>query len=679
MKVGAGAPKRRSRNGVLLISRQQAQTGSWQKIAVKTPGGETLVGRFRLPPGLKNRTTMRIQKDLLEQRLPGHHAWPDDGVQVRVRVPNWRLRNALAALVAIAGLIGGAGRYAAVFAAVWGIAAFCARYCRLHSVDRFDPAMRLRFWPMFRATLAETALLYLVPMAAAIAVYLVAALVISWARGVLTVRQLLSVQRALSSASSFFDRWIKLGDWPLLLVLVGAYLVTCLLLAWRDRVTRPAGPVRDAGSRGRRSPQPAGRAGQMERIRYGAATALRRVVEAHGRYSGPAGAALATLASFTFLVNIAAPFGTQLRLQAVDNTRSYRYAAQKIEVQLEEQLATQVVSLLYARIQAAMPSGYRQILPEDPFRQQVANIQQEDQQVVLPLRESDPAAWQFVAAEQARIRQLQSLPGKSVISSPQVVDAVVAVPDDVTAREAAAARDPDSPDHGDNRVELISDSGKEVVIQMGNAVSATFWDKVKEQVRNQFPLAAPMVDALSDSVSTQFQDTLQQKVAPLVAEVISKVGDVPGSITATARKIADSVNIRKLIRRYAADAARMTAQRRATLARLNGIANQLQQRADLVEGLTTGLDFDTSITKVLTLSPSLQSEVVNDLMAMIQSNADQTRMEQVYQQDYYVEGDPVTLQENAAHAIQHLASGLPGIITPADLSIADANCGCPGA
>jgi hypothetical protein len=202
-------------------------------------------------------------------------------------------------------------------------------------------------------------------------------------------------------------------------------------------------------------------------------------------------------------------------------------------------------------------------------------------------------------------------------------------------------------------------------------MSAPFWDKVKEQIRNQFPLAAPMVDALSESVNSQLQDTLHQKVAPLVNEVISKAGDVTRSITAAARNIADSVNIPKLIRRYAADASRITAQRRATVAKLGSIADQLQQRADIIEGLATGLDFDASISKVLTLSPSLQSAVVSDLMAMIQSSADQTRMTQIYQQQYSVEGDPATLQANAASAIETLAPSLPGIITPTDLSIAD--------
>jgi len=118
------------------------------------------------------------------------------------------------------------------------------------------------------------------------------------------------------------------------------------------------------------------------------------------------------------------------------------------------------------------------------------------------------------------------------------------------------------------------------VLQLGNTVSAPFWDKVKEQIRNQHPLFAPMVDALSDSVNTQLQDTLHQKVTPLVNEVFSKAGDVAGSITAAARNIADSVNIPKLIRRYAADASRITAQRRATLTQLTAIADEQQQRVD---------------------------------------------------------------------------------------------------
>jgi hypothetical protein len=662
-KARTRMPGRRARNGV-LISRAQTRTESWQRIAVTTPAGETVLGTFKLLPGLKNRKTIRIQKMLLEKGLPGHHTWPDDGVAIRIRVPNWRLRAGLAALVVAAGIAGGAGRYAAVFAATWAVAAFCARYGRLHGVDRLDPALRRRFWPMFRATLAETALLYLVPVAAAIAVYLCAALVISSVRGVLTVRQLVSAQDALSSASSFFDRWIKLSDRPLLLVLLGAYLITSLLLAWHDRTTSQSDRAPGAGP-------PASPPVRTRRIRYGAAAAIRRVVQVHGRYSGPTAAMFATLASFTFLVNIAAPLGTQLRLQAVDDTRDYKYAAQQVQEQLEQELAAQVVSLLYAKIQAAMPRGYLQSLPEGAFAQQVDSIQQGDQQDVLSLQDSDPVAWQAVTTEQASIAELQDLPGLSVISSPYVADAVAATRDDVSADDIAAARHRASSDPVGNRVELINDSGKEVVLQLGNTVSASFWDNVKEQVRNQFPLWAPMVDALSDAVSTQLLDTLGEKIAPLVDRVISGTADVKGSIAAAARNIADSVNIPKLIGGYSADASQLTAQRQATLAQLSAIPGQMQQRAALIEGLTTGLNFDDSISKVLALSPSLQSAVVNELMAMIQDSDAATRMAQIYQQQNFVQGDPTTLQSNAASAIETLAPSMPGIVTPTDLSIAD--------
>ena len=84
VKVRTRAPNRRSRNGVVLISRQQAKTGSSQRIAVKTPTGETVVSTFKLLPGLKNGKTVRIPKVLLEKELP-RNAWPDDGVEVRIR------------------------------------------------------------------------------------------------------------------------------------------------------------------------------------------------------------------------------------------------------------------------------------------------------------------------------------------------------------------------------------------------------------------------------------------------------------------------------------------------------------------------------------------------------------------------------------------------------------------
>lgn len=628
-----------------VITREQARRGITQRVAVKTPKGEYVEATVKAPPGVKNRRKLRFRKE----DLPGGHAWPD-GVFIRVRVPDWRLRNGLAALFAVVGFAASAGRYAAVLVVVWAAVAFCARYYRRHSLD----AIRRRFWPKFRVAVARAALLYLVPVAMAVAFYLCVALAISSIRGVLTVRQLVSVQHALSAVSEFWDKWIKLGDGPLFLVLFGAWLLTCLLLVRRGNP---------------RSIRPGGKDGRIWRIRV--AEALNRIVEVHGRYSGSAAVTLATLASFTFLSSIAAPLGTQLRLQAVNNTRDYKYAVQKVTTDLD----TQVISLLYEKIQAMMPASYRHVLSEVPFQEKVDSIREQRSLLPLPLSQSDPDAVRVLAAEKARTRRLQNLPDQSVIDAPRSQDPVDA-PGGVTAGQAAAARDWARSDPAEDHIELASDSGKEVVLQAGTVMSGPFWGKVRELVKDRFPLAEPMVDALSEVVGDKLQETVYEQVAPIVRQVMDRVGNVQARISSSAQDIVANVNITKLVRGHTADAVRLAARRRGMLVRLANAADRLENQADLVEGVTvieSMKDFDFGLSDVRQASTQMQIKVVNDLVAMAQ--ASDQKLEEMMQA-YDVSGNPIVLKRNAAHAIQYLAPDLPTIITGEDLSIADANCGC---
>src|SRR5882762_5406258 len=202
----------------IVISRKQVATAFSQRIAVRTPDGENLVGTFTLRAGLRNGIAVRLPKEQLDEQISGDHDWPDEGIMIRIRMPNWWLRNFVVALFALAGLIGGAAPYSGLLVLVWGVIALCARHNRLHAVDRFDPATR-RFWNLFRNTLASTAIVYLAAISAVIALYLTVAMVFKFVQGALTVAQLVGTQRALSTASEFYDNWIKLKEGPMFLAL----------------------------------------------------------------------------------------------------------------------------------------------------------------------------------------------------------------------------------------------------------------------------------------------------------------------------------------------------------------------------------------------------------------------------------------------------------------------------
>lgn len=354
----------------------------------------------------------------------------------------------------------------------------------------------------------------------------------------------------------------------------------------------------------------------------------------------------------------------------MNNTRDYKYAVQKVTTDLD----TQVISLLQAKIQAAMPASYRHVLSA-PFQERAASIREQSSLLPLPLGQSDPDAVRVLAAEKARTRRLQNLPGQSVIDAPRGPDPV-AGRGDVTAGQAAAARDWARSDPADDHIELASDSGKEVVLQAGTVVSGPFWSKIRALVKDRFPLADPVVDALSEVVGDKLQESVYEQVAPIIRQVMSRVGNVQARITSSAQDIVAKVNVTKLVRGHTADAMRLASRRRATLVRLTNAADWLEKQADLVEGVAVieGMsDFDSGLSDVRLASTQMQIEVVDDLVAMAQASDQEL---EGMMQAYNASGDPIVLKRNAAHAIQYLAPDLPAIITGEDLSIADDNCGC---
>lgn len=626
-----------------MISRKQAATPFKQRITVRTVDGEKLVGTFTLPAGLRNGKRIRLSKDRLEERIAGDHKWPDDGIMIRIRVLNWRLRNGIVALFAVAGLIGGAALYSGLLILLWGVIGFCARHNRLHAADRFDPAKR-RFWLQFRNTVASTATLYLTAIGAVVALYLTVAMVFTFVEGTLTVAQLVGAQQALSAMSKFYEKWIKLKEGPMLLALAGVWLLTCLLLA-----RRPHGPRHPKTAA---APLPAG---------YRAAQALNRIAGFYSRYSGPVAVTLAVLASFTFLTNVSSTLGTQLRLKAVTSTEDYRFAARRIEAHL----AGEVVSQLYAQIKSAMPPSYQQaVTTANPVPGQAAATRRQADQLVASLAQTSPADERRLAGAENSANGAQNVPEESVIDAPRGNDPV-AMPQDValTVDQAATARNHAESDKSDDRTEIINDSGREVLLQTEKVASEPAWASLKDLVGSRFPLAAPMVDALSEACDKHLQETLREKVPALVKQFADKTADIRTTIKAAAKNIAATVDVARLAGKYTTVAANLVAGRQDTLAYLTGLESRLQSRNHLVQGILDGFVFDDNINQVLQLSDhDLQTGVVDDLRAtmLAPGSIDETQ------------------RHNAAVAIHTLGSRGLRTITRQDINAALPLCGCHG-
>lgn len=649
-----------------MISRKQVATAFSQRIAVRTPDGENLVGTFTLRAGLRNGIAVRLPKERLDEQISGDHDWPDEGIMIRIRMPNWWLRNFVVALFALAGLIGGAAPYSGLLVLAWGVIALCARHNRLHAVDRFDPATR-RFWNLFRNTLASTAIVYLAAISAVIALYLTVAMVFKFVQGALTVAQLVGTQRALSTASEFYDNWIKLKEGPMFLALVGVWLLTCVLLARRAHGPRAADRAEYAAfwwGLPEDGPQHADRADAPLPARYRAAQALNRIAGFYGRYSGPVAVTLTVLASFSFLTNVPSALGTQLGLHAVTSTEAYQFAAQRIEADL----SSQVVSQLYTQIKSAMPVGYQQaVAKSNPLPDLAAATRRQANQLVVQLELSSPVDAQRLADGESRVGDSQTAHSQSVIDAPRGHDPVEVPHDlDLTRDQANAVWYQAELDLADNRTEIISDSGREVLLQTEKVASEPAWNSLKELVGSRFPLAAPMVDALAEACDEHLQETLREKVPELVQQLADKTADIRSSITAAAKHIVATVNVANLVGKYATGAAKLVANQQDSLTYLTSLEDRLRQRNQLVQGIIDDLSFDDNINQVLQSSDQdLQTGVVDDLRATMQSAGGT---------DQNAEAG----RHNAAVAIHELGSeGLP-MITQGDIDAARLLCGCPG-
>lgn len=626
----------------IVITRQQAATNAELKIAVEDLDGEVVVVTLRLPDKVKDGTTIGPKReDLAVKKRYRDHKWPKE-VKVRVRIPDWRIRNAVAGLPVLAGMLAGAWLYTLVFLGVWAGIAFSARHSRLHAVDQFeDPG----FWLRFRNTLASTAWLYFVPIGAIIAFYLVIAAVLSFADGTMTVHQLETTQRVFSTVSEFVDTWIKLKEGPMLVALIGVWLLSCLLLAYkRDKAVNAGGST-----------------GRLRRMRLDLARGLNRTAGAYARYSGPAAAAVSTLASFTFLTTVPGNLGTKPHLQAVASTDNYKYAAKKVEALL----SAQVVSSLYAQIRKEMPPDYQQALAH-PLSAQVAQTRQQADLLVAPLKDSDRGAAARLETEESRFRDTQNLPPQSVVKAERGNDPID-TPRDLTAGQAAAAKQAAESDPSDNRVEVVNDSGKEVLLQVEKVASEGGWAQLKNLVSSRFPLAGPMVDALAEACDEQLQETLREKVPALVKPLADKGSDIKTAIARTAKDIVAAVNVSDLVKRHATEASQLAADQQARLKDMKTLEDQLKIRVNIVktlqDGATSQEEFDSAVERVRDLSDlSLQMGVVDDLRVTIMPDS----------------GVGPSAKQGAAVAIHDLYHfGLP-MVTIEDAKRALPLCGCPG-
>jgi hypothetical protein len=311
----------------IVVSRSEARSGTVKKASVPCGKGTKIIP-VRVPAGVRNKQSILVRKE----RLPPDADWPDNGFTFPVHVYDRRPLHVLVGIIVVAGVLGYAAGYAIAVAAAWGLILLCDRYSREHAPDIEDPATGGRLWHLLRYNLAKAGILYLTPIGLAVAVYVCLAAGLTLFDESLTVGRLQRLQGWFEASSTYFTDTLKLREYQVFALLIGAYLITCALLSWQGRGA--------STSRG---------------WRLRAARIIRGATDAYCRYSGPIAAGLATLAAFTFLGVRAGDTAADLQLRLKLTDKTYADAAKRVQADLSHQVTEQI----YAKIKQQMPADYQ--------------------------------------------------------------------------------------------------------------------------------------------------------------------------------------------------------------------------------------------------------------------------------------------------------------------------------
>ncbi|MCG5458275.1 hypothetical protein PSH03_003456 [Micromonospora sp. PSH03] len=601
-----------------VLTRDQARAGvRGHRVPVTDVGGATLVVRCDIPPGgASRRRSLRLTRAALEKKYPGRD-WPDEQL-VQITVPDWRWRYALAALCVLAGLIAEAWLYAFALALICAALAVSAAHARLHDVDRFDPAVRRGFAATLRDNLAGTARLYLFPLGAVLALYLVAAAVLgSLIVPTATQDTILATQNVLDDAADLVGK-LKLPEWGLALVLLGAWLLTSLLTA--------------AGTPG------------------AAGAWLNGIVRGYGRYSGPAVATVTALSVFTLLTGTVATLRGRVQLAAEWTTDDYRHAAAAVE----ERLAGQVLEQVVRALREQLPTDYQQVLAGTVSVQVISELER--------IRAADGDRSRddpVVATEEDRVARRGALPDQSVITVSGDAPALP-TPGDLTGEDAETARRWADTAPPVAATSVATDGGKEVLAQMPKvATELAAWKRLGDWAQDHHPAAKPLIDAVAEAFDTQLQDRLRAQVPPLVRKISARSGDVQAAMSTAVRDLTATIDIPAIAGRYADQARQAVTAAQNTLSALTARRQQSTARAALLTELLQGNTHERALADTANASEAVRRAVVAELRSTIDTTT----------------ASP-DLRRAAAVTLHNLSGRGVREVTATDLAKAVRICGC---
>jgi hypothetical protein len=386
------------------------------------------------------------------------------------------------AVLAVA-VVAGAGSFALVLAGIWGLVTFCLGYTR---GVRKNATAQPQIKAGFRHNLCVFGAIYLIPIGIATTFYVALSCYISRFGNSLSIDSLIAIQQAFEDFSQFFSDKLKLNEIEIFVVLVVIYLLSCVLLSKPRQSNTEAGAAAGAG-RGLRF---------QERV----VTMLHRAVDVYGKYSGPAAAGVATLASFTlFGMQLGEPAkDLQLRVKVIQV--GYAEVAKRTEAELSERVTT----ALYTKIGDTFPSSYRDALRlPTQIDGLVKSVQQHADDAKSKYEVSVPTVERTLQDEKARIREVDELKSDLRIEG----TGRRTVPGSTTYNQVEAARNALGSRREDRRIELISEGQKKITLQVEKIVGEQIMMLTKP-LTNAIPILEPLMQTFVEATDRTLQERI---------------------------------------------------------------------------------------------------------------------------------------------------------------------------
>jgi hypothetical protein len=444
----------------------------------------------------------------------------------------WRAGLTVAVVLVAAFVI---GPFALVVGAGWGLVRYCRGYTRRFAAEE------VREGPGFRYHLASFGVLYLVPIGVAVSAYFLLSTYLQWFGDTSSVGWLISLQRFFEAVSRFFSDNLKLSEFSVFAVLIGVYLLTCLLLARRD-----AGPWRGRTAAG-----------------------LGRAADGYTKYSGPAAAGLATLASLTL-------FGMQVGVPATDLQVKFKVAQQgyaEVTKKLEAGLAERVAGRLYDKVEAAFPPSYRDALATR--RTQLPDLLDAARSGAvraMPYGVSLPAVDDAVRAETVSGEKVAGIaPELRVEATGQEVPREV-TPEQVEAARAAVDARPAEPG-----IDLVADSRKKVTLQVEKVATERIVSLTKP-LTDAVPFLDPLVQAFVEAADKGLQDRLGQAYDRLAEVLLRAPRDLGAAVDREAADLVARTDVGKPVARATPRAEDLARTFATTVSALRDGPGQLNQK-----------------------------------------------------------------------------------------------------